>query len=64
MSKGKSPAVVPMQTFDVVVAVRIQNAPPVTPEQVERLFDQDLLADVEDYPAARVRTRAIKATAT
>lgn len=63
MSKSELPAVVPLQTFDVVVAVRIHDAPPVTPEQVERLFDQDL-ADVEDYPAARVRTRAIKATAT
>lgn len=52
-----------MRTFDVVVAVRIHDAPSLTPEQVQILFDQDL-GGIEGYPDARIRMRTVDVKAT
>lgn len=55
--------IIPLQTFDVVVAVRIYAAPTMTPEQVERMFDADIKG-VAGFPDAALKMRGVGAKAT
>lgn len=55
---------VPVQTFDVLVSVRIHNAPALTLAQVELLFDHDSGDEIDGFPDSRIRMRAVSAKAT
>lgn len=54
---SSSGPLVPLQKFDVLIAVRVYNAPAVTTEQMERVFDLDMKSS--NWPEATIRTRTL-----